>query len=115
MENWYKTIAFSRGVAGLLWRVLLEAEEGIISKGAFPLCKASPTNKELDDATKTGGRRSTNIRKSAVETLLRLVSTPLNKGSCWATSECNIDRSNHISGMAGLRERIKRSRRGSYD
>ena len=98
MENWYKTIAFSRGVAGLLWRVLLEAEEGIISKGAFPLCKASPTNKELDDATKTGGRRSTNIRKSAVETLLRLVSTPLNKGSCWATSECNIDRSNHISG-----------------
>ena len=97
MENWYKTIAFSRGVAGLLWRVLLEAEEGIISKGAFPLCKASPTNKELDDATKTGGRRSTNIRKSAVETLLRLVSTPLNKGSCWATSECNIDRSNHIS------------------
>ena len=81
MKDWYKTIALIRGVAGFYGEIF-GATEGIISQRAFPSRNASPTDEEMGDAMKISGRRSTNIRKSAVGILLLLVSTPLNKGSC---------------------------------
>ena len=71
----------SRGAAGFLWGKLFGTSEGIILKGAFPLCNAGTRDEEVNDAMKISGGQSTNIRRSAVEILLRLVSTPLNKGS----------------------------------
>ena len=84
MENVNEGIALRRGAASLERRILAGTarvrSEGIISIGAFPSANGClSTGEGFSDEVKTSGRKSTNIRKPTVTTLLRLVSTQLNK------------------------------------